>query len=44
MPDTKFNDFMKLYEDYNKEPFSFLVNSKFFAISENPLKVKKKLL
>ena len=24
--DTEFKDFMKLYEDYCKEPYSFLVN------------------
>ena len=26
LSDTEFTDFMKLYKDHTKEPFSFLVN------------------
>ena len=26
LADIEFKDFMKLYKDYTKEPFSFLVN------------------
>ena len=33
---------MKLYKDYTKEPFSFLVNDKTLP-SDNPLRFRKKL-
>ena len=38
-----FKDFMKLYKDYTKEPYSFLVNDK-TLLSNNPLRFRKKLL
>ena len=34
--DIDFKDFMKLYKDYTKEPYSFLVNESALS-SENPL-------
>ena len=41
--DIDFKDFMKLYKDYTKEPYSFLVND--IALSlENPLRFRKNLL
>ena len=36
-------DFMKLYKDYTKEPYSFLVNGKCLS-SDNPLRFRKNLL
>ena len=36
LSDIGFKDFMKLYKDYNKEPYQFLVNDTTFA-SDNPL-------
>ena len=41
--DIKFKDFMKLYRDYTKKPFSFLVNDT-NLLSDNPLKFRKNLL
>ena len=41
--DIEFKDFMKLYKDYTKEPFSFLVNNTTLP-SGNPLKFRKKIL
>ena len=41
--DTEFKDFLKLYKNYTKEPFSFFVNDTNLP-SENPLRFKKKLL
>ena len=40
--DTDFKDFMKLYQDYTKEPYSFLVINTTLS-SDNPLKFRKKL-
>ena len=40
--DIKFKDFMKLYRDYTKKPFSFLVNDT-TLLSDNPLKFRKNL-
>ena len=34
--DIVFKDFMKLYQDYTKEPYSFLVNNT-TSSSDNPL-------
>ena len=41
--DTDFKDFIKLYKDYTKEPYSFLVK---YTISspDNPLRFRKNLL
>ena len=36
-------DFMKLYKDYTKEPYSFLVSDTTLS-SNNPLRFKKNLL
>ena len=41
--DIDFKDFMKLYKDYTKEPYSFLVNDTTFS-SDNPLRFRKNLL
>ena len=38
-----FKDFMKLYKDYTKEPFSFLVNDTTLS-SDNPLRCGNNLL
>ena len=43
LSDIKFKDFMKLYRDYTKKPFSFLVNDT-TLLSDNPLKFRKNLL
>ena len=40
--DIDFKDFMKLYKDYTKEPYSFLVNGTTFS-SDNPLRFRKNL-
>ena len=42
-PDIEFTDFIMLYKDYAKEPFSFLVNDKTLS-SDNPLRFRKNLL
>ena len=41
MSGIDFNDFMKLYKDYTKEPYSFLVNDTALS-SDNPLQFRKK--
>ena len=41
--DIDFKDFMKLYKEYTKEPYSFLVNDTTLS-SDNPLKFRKSLL
>ena len=41
--DINFKDFMKLYKDYTKESFSFLVNDTTLS-SDNPLRLRKNLL
>ena len=41
--DTEFKDFTKLYKDYIKEPYSFLVNDTTLP-SDNPLEFRKNLL
>ena len=38
-----FKDFMKLYKDYTKEPYLFLVNDTTLS-SDNPLRFRKNLL
>ena len=40
---TEFKDFMKLYKDYNKQPYSFLVNDTTWS-SYNPSRYRKNLL
>ena len=41
--DTDLKDFMKLYKDYTKEPFSFLVDNTALS-SDNPLRFRNNLL
>ena len=41
--DIDFKDFMKLYKDYTKKPYSFLVNDTALS-SNNPLRLRKNLL
>ena len=41
--DIGFKDFMKLYKEYTKEPFSFLVSNMALS-SDSPLRFKKNLL
>ena len=41
--DIGFKDVMKLYKDYTKEPYSFLVNDTALS-SDNPLRIRKNLL
>ena len=41
--DVEFKNFMKLYKDYTKEPFSFLVNDTTLS-SYNPIRFRKNLL
>ena len=43
LSDIDFKNFMKLYKDYTKEPFSFFVNDKTLS-SDNPLRFRKNLL
>ena len=40
--DIDFKYFMKFYEDYTKEPYSFLVSNTFLS-SDNPLRFSKNL-
>ena len=40
--DIDFKDFMKLYKEYTKEPYSFLVNNTTLS-SDNPLRFGKSL-
>ena len=42
LPDTEFEDFAKLYSEYTKQSFSFLVNGTTLP-SENLLRCRKKL-
>ena len=41
--DFHFKDFLKLYKDYTKEPYSFLVNDATLSL-DNPLQFRKNLL
>ena len=41
--DTDFKDSMKLYKDYTKEPYSFLVNNTTLS-SDNPSRFRMSLL
>ena len=41
--DIEFKDFIKLYKDYTKEAFSFLVNDATLH-SDNPFQFRKNLL
>ena len=43
LSDIDFEDFVKLYKDYTKEPHSFVVNDRTFP-SNNPLKFRENLL
>ena len=43
LSDIDFKDFMKLYKDYTKQPFSFLVNDRTLS-SYKPLRFRKNLL
>ena len=43
LSDIDFKDFIKLYKDYTKELYSFLVNDPTLS-SENPLRFRKGLL
>ena len=41
--DTEFKDFMKIYKNYTKEPFLFLVNGT-ALLSDNPVRFRKNLI
>ena len=43
LSDTEFKDYMKLYKDYIKKPFFFLVNDRTLPL-DKPLRFKKNLL
>ena len=43
LSDIDLKDFMKLYKDYTKESFSFLVDNTALS-SDNPLRFRKNLL
>ena len=43
LSDVEFKDFIKLYKDYTKEPFSFLLNNTTLS-SDNPLRFRINLL
>ena len=43
LSDIDFKDSMKLYKDYTKKPYSFLVNDTTLS-SDNPLRCRKNLL
>ena len=43
LSDVEFKDFKKLYKNYTKESFSFLVNNTTLP-SDNPLRFRKSLL
>ena len=43
LSDIDFKNFMKLYKDYTKEPYSFLVKNTTLS-SDNPLRFRKNLL
>ena len=41
--DTEIKDLMKLYKNYTKEPFLFLINDTILT-SDSPLRIKKIIL
>ena len=43
LSDIDFKNFMNLYKEYTKEPYSFLVNDTTLS-SDNPLRFRKNLL
>ena len=43
LSDSDLKDFFKLYKDYTKEPYSFLVNDTTLS-SDNPIRFRKNLL
>ena len=43
LSDVDFKDFIKLYKDYTKELYSFLVNDPTLS-SDNPLRFRKDLI
>ena len=43
LSDSDLKDFIKLYKDYTKEPYSFLVNDTALS-SDNPIRFRKNLL
>ena len=43
LSDIDFKDFMKLYKDYVKESYSFLMNDTTLSL-DNPLQFRKELL
>ena len=43
LPDIDFKDFMKLFKDYTKDQYSFLVKDTILS-SDNPLRFRKSLL
>ena len=43
LPDSDFKDFMKLYKDYTKESYLFLVNDTTLS-SDNPSQFRKNLI
>ena len=43
LSDIDFKDFMKLYKEYTKEPYSFLVSNT-TLLSNNPLWFRKSIL
>ena len=43
LSDIDFKDFMKLFKDFAKKPYSFLMNDTTLS-SDNPLKFRKNLL
>ena len=43
LSDINFKDFIKLYKDHTKEPYSFLVNDTSFSL-DNTLRFRKNLL
>ena len=43
LSDNDFKDFMKLYKDYTKEPYSFLVNNTTLP-PDNSLRFRKNVL
>ena len=43
LPDIDFKDFMKLFKDYTKEQYLFLVKDTILS-SDNPLRFRKSLL
>ena len=42
-PDIDFKDFIKLYKNYTKEPYSCLVNDRILSL-DKPLQFRKNLL